>query len=277
MLTRASVAVMGILVPALALAGQTPAPAPAPAPSAAQAAPAPPPATAPAAASQPAPDASAAPAGQIVVPVNTTIPLQLNNSVTTRTAQAGQSIYCTTIYPIVVNNRIVIPVGSYVKGQITQVIRPGRVKGKAQIGLRFDEITLPNGVTKRLRATLSGFGGSGNEAYSPKEGKIQGESTKGKDAEVVLVSGAEGAGIGSVAGISGGHSGAGAGVGGAAGALGGLIYVLASRGKDAVLPQGTNLELQLAVPLSYYDDEIQSPTNSGNGPALGRRDPGPGL
>jgi hypothetical protein len=223
------------------------------------------------------PDASAAAEGRIVVPTNTRIPLQLTNSVTTRTAQAGQAIYCTTIYPIVVSNRIVIPVGSYVKGEITQVTRPGRVKGKAQIGLRFDEITLPNGVTKHLRATLSGFGGSGNEGYDPKEGKIKGESTKGKDAEVVLVSGAEGAGIGSVAGISGGHSGAGAGIGGAAGALGGLIYVLASRGKDAVLPQGTNLELQLAAPLSYYDDEVQSPTNSGSGPALGRRDPGPGL
>jgi hypothetical protein len=42
-------------------------------------------------------------------------------------------------------------VGTYVKGEITQVTRPGKVKGKTELGLRFDEITLPNGVTKPLR------------------------------------------------------------------------------------------------------------------------------
>ena len=46
------------------------------------------------------------------MPINTTIPLELSNTVTSRTAYAGQAIYCTTIYPITVNNRIVIPVGS---------------------------------------------------------------------------------------------------------------------------------------------------------------------
>jgi hypothetical protein len=176
-----------------------------------------------------------------------------------------------------VNNRIVIPVGSYVKGRITQVVRPGHVKGKAQIGLRFEEITLPSGVTKLLRATLSGFGGSGQEGFSPKEGKIQGESSKGKDVETVAVTAAEGAAIGSVAGISGDHSGAGAGIGGAAGALGGLVYVLATRGKELVLSQGTNFELELAAPLSFYRDEISSSSADPSGPALGRRDPGPGL
>jgi hypothetical protein len=171
----------------------------------------------------------------------------------------------------------VIPVGSYVKGRVTQVQRPGRVKGKAQLGLRFDEITLPNGITKPLRVTLSGFGGSGNEGFKAKEGKIQGEGSKGKDAEVIAVSAGEGAGIGAVAGISGHHSGVGAGVGGAAGAVGGLVYVLASRGKEVVLPRGTNLELELAAPLSYYLDEIESTTTSPSGPAIGRRDPGPGM
>lgn len=214
---------------------------------------------------------------QVIVPVNTTIPLELRNTLTSRTAYAGQAVYCTTIYPITVNNRIVIPVGSYVKGLITRVMRPGRVKGKAQIGLRFEEITLPSGVTKPLRATLSGFGGNGKEGFSPKEGKIQGESSKGKDAEIVAITAAEGAGIGSVAGISGGHSGVGAGVGGTAGALGGLVYVLATRGKELVIAQGTNFELELAAPLSFYRDEIDSSSAGPSGPALSRRDPGPGL
>jgi len=216
-------------------------------------------------------------AGQIVVPANTAIPLQLRSTLNSRTAYAGQTIYCETIYPIAVNNRVVLPVGTFVKGKVTAVTRPGHVKGKAQVGLRFDEITLPNGVTKPLRATLSSFGGRGNEGFDPKEGKIQGESSKGKDAEVIAVTGAQGAGIGAIATISSGHSGVGAGVGGAAGALGGLVYVLATRGKEIVLPPGTNLELELAAPLTYYTDEVESPSAGSSGPALGHRDPGPGL
>jgi hypothetical protein len=212
----------------------------------------------------------------LLVPVNTTIPLELRAALSSRTAYVGQAVYCDTVYPIVVENRVVIPVGSYIKGQVTQVQRPGRVKGKAQLGLRFDEITLPNGTTKSLRAVLSGFGGSGKEGFNAKEGKIEGESTKGKDAEVIAVSGAEGAGIGAIAGVSGHHSGLGAGTGGAAGALGGLVYVLATRGKDVVLPRGTSLELQLAAPLSYYTDEVDSTSTGPDGPAIGKRDPGPG-
>ena len=211
------------------------------------------------------------------MPINTTIPLELSNTVTSRTAYAGQAIYCTTIHPIGVNNRIVIRVGSYVKGRITQVMRPGHAKGKAQIGLRFDEITLPSGVTKPLRATLFGVGGNGQEGFNPKEGKIQGESSKGKDVQTVAITAAEGAGIGSVAGISSDYSGAGAGIGGAAGALGGLVYVLATRGKELVLSQGINLELELAAPLSFHRDEIDSSTADPSSPALGRRDLGPGL
>lgn len=217
-------------------------------------------------------------AGKLIVPANTTIALELRNTINSRTAQPGQSVYCTTIYPVVVNNRIVIPVGSYAKGKLTEVKRPGRVKGKAELALVFSEITLPNGVTKSLRSpSLSGYGDSSNQGFSSKEGKIEGEGTKGKDAETVAVSGAEGAGIGAVAGISGRHTGLGAGVGGVAGALGGLVYVLASRGKDVVVPAGTNLEVSLGFPLTYDEDELAPPASGSPGPDLGRRDPGPGL
>lgn len=262
---RSILSVVVSLIPSLALAGQSASPS----------------AATPSTAVQPAASASAAaaaaPANHIVVPVNTAIPLELRSALSSRTAYQGEAIYCTTIYPITVNSRIVIPVGSYVKGRITQVVRPGRVKGKAQIGLRFEEITLPTGVTKPLRATLSGFGGSGKEGFNSKEGKINGESTKGKDAVTIAAPGGEGAIIGAVAGSSSGHSGEGAGIGGAAGALGGLVYVLATRGKEVVLPRGTNLELELAAPLSFYTDEIDSIPSQPSGPDLGRRDPGPGL
>ena len=151
--------------------------------------------------------------------------------------------------------------------------QPGRIKGKAELGIRFDSITFPDGLTRPLRATLSGFAGNGKEGFRRDESKVEGASSKGQDVGTVAVTGAEGATIGAIA-----QRGAkGAGVGGASGALGGLIWVLATRGKDVVLPSGTNLELQLTAPLDLSESEASIPSSSPNGPAIPRRDPGPGV
>jgi hypothetical protein len=214
---------------------------------------------------------------KIVVPADTTIPLVLKNTISSRTASVGQAIYCETIYPITVGNRIVIPVGSYVKGSVTQVVRPGHVKGKAKIGLRFESITLNSGTTRPLRATLSGFGGNGKEGFSRKESKIGGESSKGDDAATVAQTTMAGAEIGTIAGAAGHDVGKGLGVGSAAGAAGGLIWVLASRGKEIVLPSGTNLELELSAPLTFENNEVDPASPYQDGPALPRHERGPDL
>ncbi len=229
----------------------------------------------PAAASAPAPAPASSP--RFVVPANTTIPLELRNTISSRTAYVGQAIYCETIYPISVGNRILIPVGSYVKGAVTQVVRPGRVKGRAQIGLRFESITLPEGTTRPLRATLSGYAGNGKEGFHRDESKIEGESTKGEDAGKVAQTTVTGAEIGTIAGVGSHSVGKGLGIGSAAGALGGLIWVLATRGKDVLLTPGTSLELQLSVPLRLDSDEVGAPSPYDEGPALPRREPGPGI
>jgi type IV secretion system protein VirB10 len=217
--------------------------------------------------SRPKPESS-----EVVVPADTTIPLALRNTINSRTAFVGQGIYCETIYPITVGNRIVIPVGSYVKGTVTQVIRPGRVKGKAQLGIRFESLTLPNGTTRMLRATLSAYAGKGNQGFIRGESRIEGESSKGKDTGKVATSGTQGAIVGAIAG----RSAKGAGIGAAAGGVGGLILVLATRGKEIVLPPGTNLDLQLSAPLSFQRDEVEPSSRYSDGPALPQRDYGPG-
>jgi len=212
---------------------------------------------------------------KIVVPADTTIPLVLKNTISSRTANVGQAIYCETVYPITIGNRIVIPSGSYVKGSVTQVVRPGHVKGKAQLGLRFDSITLANGTTRPLRATLSGFAGNGKEGFRREESKIEGESSKGEDAGKVATTTITGTEIGAIAG-AGSHSiGKGLGIGSAAGAAGGLIWVLASRGKEILLPSGTSLELQLSSPITFENDEVDPPSQYQNGPALPPREHNP--
>ena len=79
----------------------------------------------------------------------TKVPLSLINSVSTRHSAEGDRVYLETVFPVLVNGRIVVPVGSYVAGTVTQVKRPGRVKGRGELYVRFDSpvsythLTLP--------------------------------------------------------------------------------------------------------------------------------------
>ena len=215
-----------------------------------------------------APTASAEPT--LVVPAETSIPLRLMNTINSRTAQAGQALYCETIFPITVGNRIVIPRGSSVKGSITNVVRPGRGKHNAQIGLRFETLVLPNGATFPLRATLSGFGSTGKEGFQPKEAKIEGASSKGEDVGKVAETTITGAELGAIVGAADRSVGKGLGIGSLAGAGGGVVWILASRRKEIVLPSGTNFELQLRAPLSFSRDDLGPPSRYDQGPALPR-------
>lgn len=197
--------------------------------------------------------------------------------INTKSAFVGASFYCVSVYPITVGNRIIIPKGSSVRGTITQVVRPGHVKGKAQIGMRFDEMVLPNGTTVQLRAVLSGFGTTGGEKYKPDEGKIEGQSSKGEDAGKVVGTTISGGEMGTIIGLERGAPGEGAAIGAGAGAAAGIIWVLASHGKDAVLPNGTSLELKLTQPLNFSQWEVQPRTPYDEGPNMTRRPLGPGL
>ena len=101
----------------------------------------------------------ALPAGKtFLVDTGTHVPLSLINSVSTKNAIVGDRIYLETVFPVLVDGRIVIPPGSYVAGTITDIKRPGRVKGRGELYLRFDSLTLPNGVTRDFRARVGGIG-----------------------------------------------------------------------------------------------------------------------
>ena len=98
-----------------------------------------------------------------VVDTGTHIPLSLINSVSTKNSVPGDRVYLETVFPILVDGKIVIPPGSYVAGTITEVMRPGKVKGRGEFHLRFDSLTLPNGTTRDFRARVSGIDGRASE------------------------------------------------------------------------------------------------------------------
>src|SRR5438445_9251489 len=142
--------------------------------------------------------------GEFVVTPGTKVPLALINSVSTKHSAEGDRVYLETVFPIMVSGRIVIPPGSYVAGTVTQVKRPGRVKGRGELFVRFDSLTLPNGVTRDFRARLGGIDGRSTEELDRREGKVVSEGNKSGDARTIGETGAAGASIGAIATRGGG-------------------------------------------------------------------------
>ncbi|MGH9862389.1 MAG: hypothetical protein ACRD35_03115 [Candidatus Acidiferrales bacterium] len=181
----------------------------------------------------------------VTIPVGTRLPLVLQNTVNTKTAEVGDSLYFESVYPVVISNRILIPVGSFVRGTVTQVKRPGRVRGRGEMHVRFDELTLPNGYTVELHASLVTTGARQKEEIDRGEGGIKGDSTKGQDVTTIGAATGAGAGIGAATARSAKGGAIGAGVGAAAG----LVAVLLTRGRELELPRGTTVDIVFDRPL----------------------------
>lgn len=127
------------------------------------------PATQPAAPSAPSALKAPEPPTEYTVDAGTRVLLRLTNAVNTKHTAAGDRVYLETVVPVFVNGHLVIPRGSNVTGTITESQRAGRVKGKSGLNLRFESITLPNGVTRNFRSRASSVGTAGDLDHS--EGK----------------------------------------------------------------------------------------------------------
>ena len=161
----------------------------------------------------------------LTIPAGTSLPLELTTAVSTETAQVEMPVAARLRQAITVDGVTVLPAGAVVNGEVVDVDRPGRVQGRARLGLRFTSVTV-GGRREELRTNPVTF---------------QGEQTKGEDATKI----GAGAGIGAIiGGIVGGGDGAakGAAIGGAAG----TGAVLATRGKDVTLPTGSDVNVTLA-------------------------------
>lgn len=201
---------------------------------------------------------AAPPSDTVQVDSGTHILLNMINSVSTRQAQVGDKIYLETAFPIFVNGRTVIPQGSWVTGTVTEVKRPGHVKGKGELQIRFDSLTLRNGVSRKFNSDLGALDARQNESLNREQSKVNSESGKRTDTTRTIGTTVGGAGIGSVIGASAGHAAMGAGIGAGAGAAAGLAAALFSRGPEAILPKGSSVEMVLDRPLVYTHDELNT-------------------
>jgi type IV secretion system protein VirB10 len=185
-------------------------------------------------------------AREITVPAGTQVLLQLKSPIDTKSARVGDGVYCQSTFPVTIDDVVVIPAGTYVKGRITRVQRPGRVKGRAEILFNFNSMIFPNGHTVDLPGALQNEPGATNSKVADEEGTVRANGQKGKDAGTVASTAGTGAAIGAISGGGVRGAGIGAGVGGVVG----LATVLLTRGQDVRIDQGTSLEMVLQRPLT---------------------------
>ncbi len=180
-----------------------------------------------------------------VVPRKTQIFVQLQRSLNTKTARTGDRFHAKVEVPVTVEDKIIVPTGSFIIGHVDVSRTGGRVKGKPEMKLLFDTVILVGGTTRNIRAVLASAEGQKLDE-AREDGTIQGQGgQKGEAAGTATKGAIPGAGIGAIAG-----GWKGAGIGAAAGAATGAVIGLLKKGKQVHLPRGRSIIIQL-------EDDIQ--------------------
>jgi hypothetical protein len=187
------------------------------------------------------------------IPAGTRIPLSLKQAISTKTAKDGDPVYAETAFPFVVNERVVIPAGTYIQGRIERAQRGGHVKGRAEVLIHFTSMVYPNGYTVMLGGSVENTPGADKTSVKDSEGTIQQDSDAGKKAKEAAGTATTGAVIGAVTDGAKG-AGIGAGVGGVAGVAIGML----SRGADVRLEPGTSIEMEIQREVTVDASRITS-------------------
>jgi len=188
--------------------------------------------------------ASAASAADI--PQGTHVLLRMENSVNTRTAKEGDFVYLRTAFPIASAGDIAVPAGSYVQGVVSMSKQSGRVKGRAQLAIRLETLTLASGKVYKFSPHLSSVdSGETGQKVEGVENAVEQAPGHGQDAERIAILAGSGAAIGGLAE----RSWKGAGIGSGVGSAVGLATVLLTRGKEVELRQGSTLDVVFDRPV----------------------------
>jgi type IV secretion system protein VirB10 len=203
------------------------------------------------------------------VPAGTKVLLQLRSGIDTRSAKPGDGVYLASTFPVVVENKVLIPAGVYVQGVVDRVVRAGRVKGRSQLDMHFTEMIFPNGSVVEIPGLVNALPGARKQTVKDDgEGTIEQNGDKGRNAaKVAEIAIPTGGTVGTIGGAVDGHPLAGglAGVGAGLAAAG--LASLFTRGADVNIESGAQVEMVLQRPLLLEEENLGS-VPPGSAPAL---------
>ena len=166
----------------------------------------------------------------LVIPAAAVVGLQIETPVSSERARIEDRVEARVLRDITVEGRTAVAAGAKAIGAVTLVDRGGKLKERAQLGVRFHTLVLADGT------------------YLPIQTESvlrEGESPTGESARKIGGAAAGGAILGAILGGK-----KGAIVGGATGAAGGTAVVVAGDRNPATLPVGAVITVRLSAPLA---------------------------
>ncbi len=161
----------------------------------------------------------------LTIPVGEKLVVELETPISSVDSKTGDRFTARTSQAITVEGRAALPAGTQVLGHVAHAKRSDKVKGRAELTLEFDRVVTFDDEEISIEA----------EAL-----RLEARSTQKKDAAKIGI----GAGAGALVGaIVGGKKGAA--IGTAVGGGAGTGAVLATRGEELILPEGTPITTRL--------------------------------
>jgi hypothetical protein len=94
-------------------------------------------------------------ASTIIVPAETEAKIQLLSGIHSGISHVGDPFAAELVSPISVDGQVVLPAGSLIEGRISFIRPAGRMRRAAELGLRFELVTLPDGKDQPISALLT--------------------------------------------------------------------------------------------------------------------------
>ena len=177
--------------------------------------------------------------GDFYIPNGTRITAVLNNLVTSRATQNGDRFTMNVTSPDIYR-------GATIEGRVAQIDNSGRVSGRAQVSLEFENIRMRDGRSYRFNGIIDSVRTINGETVSVNnEGTVRESNQTKKTVTRAGVGAALGALIGAIAG-----GGSGAAIGAAVGAGAGAGSVLIQGRDNVELGQGTEFSITATGPTS---------------------------
>jgi hypothetical protein len=163
------------------------------------------------------------------IPEGTAITVTIDQSISSKNAQAGQGVVASVAHDVTVDGKVVIPKGSHAKLVVSSVQASGRLSTPAKLWLRLKNVEV-RGKTYTIATSSSGktMGGKGKR-------------------DAGFIGGGAGAGA-LIGGLAGG--GKGAAIGAAAGAGAGTAGAAATGKKEVEFPAETRLSFKTRAPVT---------------------------
>jgi len=175
--------------------------------------------------------------GDFIIPNGETVIVELNDDLSTSTAREGQTFTATVKQPSNYE-------GAVVEGRVTHLQRGGRITGRSELTLSFDNIRMRDGRTYRFAGILESVRlQNGDVVRVDNEGAVQEDNQTTKTVQRTAIGTAVGAIIGAIAG-----GGKGAAIGAIIGAGGGAGSVYVQGRDDLDLTRGTELTIRSSGP-----------------------------